>query len=97
MIREVKDGLPENVPQQDPAAAVTLDNVAGNHVVLGLDKERFALYAHFQPGSLRVKVGDRVRRGQVLGLLGNSGNSSEPRSHLHVSDGVSPLGSEGVP
>jgi murein DD-endopeptidase MepM/ murein hydrolase activator NlpD len=46
---------------------------------------------------LRVKAGDKVRRGQVLGLVGNSGNSTEPHLHFQVSNGASPLGSEGVP
>jgi murein DD-endopeptidase MepM/ murein hydrolase activator NlpD len=50
-----------------------------------------------QPGSLKVKVGDKVRRGQVLGLVGNSGNSTEPHLHFHVSDANSPLGCEGLP
>jgi murein DD-endopeptidase MepM/ murein hydrolase activator NlpD len=38
-----------------------------------------------------------VKRGQVLGLVGNSGNSTEPHLHFHLSDGNSPLGSEGIP
>jgi murein DD-endopeptidase MepM/ murein hydrolase activator NlpD len=46
---------------------------------------------------LRVKVGDRVKRGQVIGLVGNSGNSTEPHLHFHVADANSPLGSEGIP
>jgi murein DD-endopeptidase MepM/ murein hydrolase activator NlpD len=50
-----------------------------------------------QPGSLRVKVGDKVRRGQAVGLVGNSGNSTEPHLHFHVSDANSPLGSDGLP
>jgi len=58
---------------------------------------RDAFYAHLQPGSLRVKRGDKVRTGQVVGLVGNSGNSTEPHLHFHLSDGNSPLGSEGIP
>src|SRR5207249_2295748 len=54
-------------------------------------------YAHLQPGSIRVKVGDRVRRGQVVGLVGNSGNSTEPHLHFQLSDANSPLGTEGLP
>ena len=50
-----------------------------------------------QPGSLRVKAGQRVRRGDVLGLLGNSGNSTGPHLHFQVMDGPSPLGAEGLP
>src|SRR5207244_4161357 len=57
----------------------------------------YALYAHVQPGSLRVKVGDRVQRGQVVALLGNSGNSTEPHVHFQVADAPNFLASEGVP
>ena len=44
-----------------------------------------------------VKVGERVRVGQTLGLLGNSGNSNAPHLHFQLMDGPSPLGSEGLP
>ena len=70
---------------------------AAIYVVLDLGGGRFAFYAHLQPGSLRVKAGDRVKAGQVLGLVGNSGNSTEPHLHFHISNGISPLGSEGLP
>jgi murein DD-endopeptidase MepM/ murein hydrolase activator NlpD len=66
-------------------------------VIIDLGGGHFAFYAHFQPGSLRVKLGDRVKRGQVLGLVGNSGNSTEPHLHFHVSDANSPLATEGIP
>lgn len=94
----VKDGIAENVPGENSRAVqITLDTVAGNYVMLDLGRQHFALYAHVQPGSLRVKVGDKVRRGQVLGLLGNSGNSTEPHLHFHVTNANSPLGAEGIP
>ncbi len=93
-----KDGIPENVPgPTSRAVPITLETVGGNHVVLDLGGGRFAFYAHLQPGSLRVKTGDKVRRGQVVGLVGNSGNSTEPHLHFHISDANSPLGSEGLP
>jgi len=57
----------------------------------------YAFYAHLKPGSLKVKLGDQVKRGQVIGLVGNTGNSTEPHLHFHVADANSPLGSEGVP
>jgi murein DD-endopeptidase MepM/ murein hydrolase activator NlpD len=93
-----KDGILENVPgPTSRAVPITLETVGGNHVILDLGGGRFAFYAHLQPGSLRVKTGDKVRRGQVLGLVGNSGNSTEPHLHFHISDANSPLGSEGLP
>jgi murein DD-endopeptidase MepM/ murein hydrolase activator NlpD len=58
---------------------------------------RFAFYAHMQPGSLRVQVGEGVTRGQVIGLLGNTGNSFAPHLHFHVMDGPEPLASNGQP
>ena len=94
----VKDGIPENVPgPTSRAVPITLETVGGNHVILDLGGGRFGFYAHLQPGKIRVKLGDHVRQGQVLGLVGNSGNSTEPHLHFHVSDGNSPLGSEGLP
>jgi hypothetical protein len=94
----VKDSIPENVPGiNSRAVPITLETVGGNHIVLDIGGGHYAFYAHVKPGSLRVKLGDRVTRGQVLALVGNTGNSTEPHLHFHISDGVSPLGSEGVP
>jgi murein DD-endopeptidase len=97
VVTETKDGIPQNVPGENRAVPVTLETVGGNHVIVDLGGGRFGFWAHLQPGSLKVKVGDHVKRGQVLGLVGNSGNSTQPHLHFHVSDGSSPLGSEGVP
>ena len=98
VVAAVKDGIPENIPgPASRAVPITLETVGGNHVILDLGEGRFAFYAHLQPGSLKVKLGDKVRRGQVLGLVGNSGNSTEPHLHFHISNGNSPLGSDGLP
>lgn len=95
---DLKDGIPENVPLSPTRAVpVTLETVGGNYVILDLGGGQYAFYAHLQPGSVRVKVGDRVRAGQPLGLLGNSGNSDAPHLHLHLGDAPSPLGTEGLP
>jgi Peptidase family M23 len=94
---EVKDGLPENVPNEKPAVPINFETVAGNHVNLDLGGGVFAMYAHLQPGSIRVKVGDRVTVGQVIGLVGNTGNSSEPHLHFQLMNHNNPLGSEGLP
>jgi hypothetical protein len=96
VVAATKDGIPENVPG-GRAVPITLETVGGNHVILDIGGGRYAFYAHLKPGSLRVRTGDRVRRGQVVGLVGNSGNSTEPHLHFHLSDGTSPLGAQGVP
>ena len=93
-----KDGIPLNIPGENSRAVpITLETVGGNHVILDIGGGNFAFYAHLQPGSLRVKLGDKVRAGQVVGLVGNTGNSTEPHLHFHISNGNSPLGSEGLP
>ncbi len=98
VVAATRDSIPENVPGiNSRAVPITLETVGGNHVIVDIGGGRFAFYAHLQPGSLRVRKGDRVKRGQVLGLVGNSGNSTEPHLHFHLSDGPSPLGSEGIP
>jgi hypothetical protein len=94
----VKDSIPENVPgPASRAVPITLETVGGNFVILDIGQGRYAFYAHLKPGSLRVRLGDRVKKGQVIGLVGNSGNSTEPHLHFHLMDGTSPLGSEGIP
>ncbi|MDB4964748.1 MAG: peptidase [Myxococcales bacterium] len=92
-----KDGLAENIPGPTRAVPITLETIGGNHVIVDVGGGRYALYAHLQPKSLRVKVGDHVKRGQLLGLVGNSGNSTEPHLHFHVADRPSSLAAEGLP
>lgn len=95
------DGLPDNVPRTaagfSPAVPVAMENVGGNHVVLDLGSGRFAYYAHLQAGSIGVKKGERVRRGQVLGRIGNSGDAREPHLHFQVADAAQILAAEGLP
>jgi len=102
-VAEAIDGIPDNwtpgqVPESRAARAVpmTLGTARGNHVTLDLGGDKYALYGHLQPGSVRVKPGDRVRRGQVLGLVGNSGNSTGPHLHFHVSSSAG-LNGHGLP
>jgi len=95
------DGFPDNRPRTSegfvPALEVTMHSVGGNVVTLDLGDGLFASYAHLQPGSVKVRVGDRVSRGQALGAIGNSGDSRWPHLHFQVTDGPSLLGSEGLP
>ena len=98
---KVRDGIPENVPGHDeefhPAVPITMKTLAGNTVTLDLGKGQFAHYLHLQPGTLRVKVGDRVRRGQILAKIGNSGDAREPHLHFEVTDSPIVMVGEGVP
>ncbi|MDX3575880.1 MULTISPECIES: M23 family metallopeptidase [unclassified Streptomyces] len=80
---EVQDGVAENTPPLTPPVPPIEDTV-GNHVTVQVAPGRYLLYAHMKPGSLRVRKGDRVATGQVLGLIGNSGNSTTPHLHFQV-------------
>ena len=94
---EMEDNEPGALP--DPAVFTELGivSVDGNHVVIDHGNGLYTFYAHLQKGSIEVEVGDEVRAGDGLGLLGNTGNSSAPHMHFHVMSGPSPLGSEGDP
>ena len=59
-------------------------NIAGNHVIIDLGKGTFALYAHLKKGSVIPKRGEFVSRGQLLGIVGNSGNSGAPHLHFEI-------------
>jgi pimeloyl-ACP methyl ester carboxylesterase len=106
VVADVKDGIPDNQGGTNKWNAslalgtnkrVSLEAAAGNYVMLDLGKSNFAVYAHLQPRSIRVHVGQKVRRGQVLGLLGNSGDSYSPHLHFHVANNNSLFDAEGVP
>jgi len=94
-----RDGLPDNIPghgeEFHPAVPITFETSGGNTITLDLGGDQFAHYNHLQPGSLSVKAGDRVRRGQVLARVGDSGDSREP--HLHFEVTTSSKTGEGVP
>lgn len=97
VITEELDHIPENTPGVVNAVAVTLETLCGNHLVQRIGKGLYASYCHLQPGSLRVHRGTTVKRGQAIGLVGNSGNSSAPHLHFQLCDANSVLACEGVP
>lgn len=96
VISHTRDGMPEQTPPHSPSGQ-TVATAAGNYIMQDIGGGHYAFYAHLQPGSLRVTEGDHVTRGQVIALLGNTGNTTEAHLHFHVSDADDPLMSEGVP
>jgi hypothetical protein len=89
-VTDVKDHIPDN-----PEAGVIASG-QDNYVILDLSNSTYAQYRHMMPGSIRVKVGDRVRTGAVLGQVGNSGGSLAPHLHFQISNGPN-LWNEGIP
>jgi biotin carboxyl carrier protein len=76
----VQDGKPDATPNK-AMTPKTLSDFGGNQVMLEIAPKVYAVYAHLQPGSLRVKVGDTVKVGATLAKIGNTGPSLGP--HLH--------------
>ena len=93
----MRDGMPENEPGRTTTTLSTAIDYDGNHVVVDIGDGVYALFAHLLPGSVTVRVGDQVETGQVLGLLGNSGNSTGPHLHFGLIDGSDPSTANAVP
>jgi murein DD-endopeptidase MepM/ murein hydrolase activator NlpD len=83
--------------EQGDRLAKGLLAITGNYVMIDHGKDEYSLYAHLQPGSVRVRVGDQVKAGEVIGKLGSSGNSTEPHLHFQVCDKSDPLMCAGIP
>ena len=99
-VTKVHQGVLENTPPKLPMPHVKTEDIPGNYVLIKThqnDRDYYILYAHMQSDSIQVHEGDQVTKGQVLGMVGNSGNSSAPHLHLHVIDTNDPLKSDGVP
>ncbi len=78
-VTDVINGVRDNVPgSMNPYSAL------GNAVFIQHREYEVSVLAHLKLGSITVKVGDKVKRGQIIGLCGNSGNSSEAHLHYHL-------------
>jgi len=86
------DSVPDNVP-----GTMNSQQPLGNFVVLDHGNSEYSFLAHLQPGSLAVRMGQKVKAGDLLGRCGNSGNSSEPHLHYHLQNTPTPLHGDGLP
>jgi hypothetical protein len=96
------DGIEENVPSHTPGRnpesyrSPAEIPISGNHVVIQHAEDEHTFYAHLQP-CLNVSVNQHVKAGDVIGKVGNSGESTEPHLHFHLADGASLESSNGIP
>ena len=95
----IDPGTPGILPADDPVLGpkLTVENVDGNHIVQDIGGGAWAFYAHLKKGTLLVKPGDKVKKGQVIAKLGNTGNSNASHMHFQLMNGPSVLGSDGLP
>lgn len=96
IVTRAVDGLPDSAPGAMPKG-LEFPQLPGNIVVIRQSDGLSQVYAHLVPGSVAVKVGDRVQAGTVLGRLGNSGASLAPHLHVHVVNGRNGATSDGFP
>ena len=99
VVYATRDGLPDNQPLAElprPASPSAADT-HGNYVIIEVNDRLFVHYAHLQRDSVAVKTGQAVRRGQIIGRLGNSGNTNGAHLHFNITDAPSPDAAEGLP
>lgn len=94
---EVKDVYPDSVILGKGQPDCSAKDIRGNYILIRHGEKEYGLLAHLKPGSIRVKPGEIVKRGQHIADCGNSGNSSEPHLHFHVQNSRSFFTSMGVP
>jgi len=83
---DIRDDMEESVPLQRPTTVRAARDYSGNFVTMRIRPDVYAQYAHLRRGSVTVKIGDRVKAGDIIGRLGNSGHSTAPHLHFGLSD-----------
>jgi hypothetical protein len=89
---EAVDGVADNSP-----GTMNAQEPLGNYVILDHGNGEYSFFAHLKHGSVALKQGDTVEAGQLLGLCGNSGHSSEPHLHYHLQTTAIFQQGEGLP
>ena len=88
--------MENNVEDNEPVGTFNEEQPFGNYVILDHGNEEFSYLVHFKHQSIVVKQGDKIKQGDLLGLVGNSGHSSEPHIHFHVADSPDPMNSKSI-
>jgi len=101
IVVQAKNEIPDNVPGPlatfHPAVPITMETIGGNNITLDLGGGQYAWYFHLQPGSVRVRTGDHVRRGELLARVGCSGDPPIPHLHFELTTSSRKLAGEGIP
>jgi hypothetical protein len=72
-------------------------SVAGNYIIMKCSGHVYAAFAHLQTGSITVSAGQSVKKGDVLGKVGHSGNSTAPHLHFQLMDSSDLHAAKGIP
>jgi murein DD-endopeptidase len=88
------DGVPE--PAKGAPPTPVSSSRGSNFIALKVGPDRVAFSEHLEPALLVIR-GELIKRGQVIGHLGATGQAARPHLHFHLADGATPLGAEGQP
>jgi hypothetical protein len=91
-IVDVVWNIPDNIPQVQ-----NLEHPLGNYLIIQHDPSEYSMHCHLKHNSILVRKGEAISAGQILGLVGNSGNSSEPHLHFQISNSSDVKYSQGIP
>ena len=99
IVVDARDGIANGKPlsPQEEPQDLTARTLYGNFVILRIAPGVYAHYAHLQASSVKVRTGQRVRRGTVMARLGQTGSAGAPHLHFHISDRPTFERSEGLP
>lgn len=93
----VLDGQPDSVITKNGIVDCSANDIYGNHIIIKHSDACYSVLAHLKGGTICARVGEAVRRGQMIAQCGNSGNSSEPHLHFQIQNGKSRFFSAGIP
>jgi murein DD-endopeptidase MepM/ murein hydrolase activator NlpD len=85
-----------DIAENDPGKT-NVNMPGGNAVVIDHGDSKYSYYAHLRPNSIALKPGAKVKAGDVIGEVGNSGESTEPSLHFHVMNNADPNLADGIP
>jgi murein DD-endopeptidase len=96
IVVSTRNDFPENHALSDQLN-VSPYKASGNFISIGLENKTFAFYEHLKPGSIRVKPGQKVKKGEVIASVGFTGQSTGPHLHFHLASQNNTLYAEGIP
>jgi len=94
-VTETVDTFPDNTPGKLPV--VTNQNILGNHVIVRIAPSVYMVFGHLKQGGIVVRPNEKIMRGDPIGQVGNSGNSTGAHLHFEVVDANSAIAAEGIP
>lgn len=96
VVASTRDDFPESATLSGHPAYPS-DKATGNYVSIDIGNGHIVFYEHLKPGSIKVKAGQIVKKGDVIAALGFTGQTTGPHLHFHIANANSPLGAEGIP